>query len=76
MEWPTATDLFIYVDTSMPFNQIQPAVNRMLDDLALSFRAESNITILGAMDSAAIVESTRQSSSVASSWNAARHTAG
>lgn len=65
-------ELFIYLDVSWAFHEIQPAVAHLLNNLDVS-RFGSVYTLLNAMDGTVIVPRTNSLADLYSRWNVTSH---
>lgn len=65
-------ELFIYLDVSWAFHEIQPAVAHLLNNLDVS-RFGSVYTLLNAMDGTVIVPRTNSLADLYSRWNLTSH---
>ncbi|CAO1322852.1 unnamed protein product [Diamesa hyperborea] len=70
--WRTATDIYIFVDMSWTFREIQPMLGHVLNNLDVG-RFGSTYTILNAMDGTVIVNATNQLSDLYIQWNQTVH---
>lgn len=66
------SELFIYVDVSWPFAEIQPVLAHLLNNLDVS-RFGTVYTILNAMDGTVIVPRTQSLADMYSTWNLTSH---
>lgn len=65
-------ELFIYLDVSWAFHEIQPAVVHMLNQMDVN-RFGTVYTLLNAMDGSVIVPRTNSLADMFSNWNLTRH---
>lgn len=70
--WRSAADLYIYVDTTWTFREIQPVIAGLLESLDVN-PFGSNFTLLNARDGAVMVPSTHSLSEFYLRWNHTSH---
>lgn len=70
--WRSATDLYIYVDTTWQYREIQPIVANLVENLDVN-PFGSNYTLLNARDGTIIVSSTNSLSDFYLQWTQAVH---
>ncbi|CAG9800609.1 unnamed protein product [Chironomus riparius] len=70
--WRTASDIFIFVDTTWAFVEIRAAIGHLLNNLDVG-RFGTSYTILNANDGTVIVPTTNQLSDLYTQWTLATH---
>uniref|UniRef100_A0A1L8D9M0 Uncharacterized protein n=1 Tax=Nyssomyia neivai TaxID=330878 RepID=A0A1L8D9M0_9DIPT len=70
--WRTSADLFIFVDTTWPFREINGPIAHLLHNLDVN-RFGTSYTLLNAVDGSIIVNTTNQLSDLYAQWNLTTH---
>ncbi|KAM7342836.1 uncharacterized protein ACRADG_010115 isoform 1-T1 [Cochliomyia hominivorax] len=66
------TNIYVFVDTTWPFYQVEPYVNYVLENLNINPYA-SSVTLLAAADCSVIVNTTNYISDIFQGWNYTTH---